>query len=88
MDTEFLSVKEFSRIRELAMKQIEEYTYMLLTNPTRKGGAVEEGKARQMAQTERQRHEGMLALREFVMSNYQIVPLRGSIRLFKHKGGK
>jgi hypothetical protein len=88
VDTEFLSAKEFSRLREPALGQIEEFTYRLLINSRRKGGAVEASKARQMAQTERQRHEGMLALREFVMTNYQIVPLRSSLRLFKYKGGK
>ena len=83
-----MSAKESSRLREPALRQIEEFTYMLLTDSRRKGGSVEASKARQMAQTERQRHEGMLALREFVMANYQIVPLRGSIRLFKYRGGK
>ena len=91
VDTEFLSAKEISRLREFALGHIEEITYRLLTDSMglrRKGGAVEAGKARQMAQGERRRHEGMFALREFVMTNYQIVPLRGSIRLFKYKGGK
>jgi len=88
VDTEFLSVKEFSRLREPALGQIEELTNKLLTRSSRKGGGVEAGKARQMAQTERQRHEGMLALREFVMTNYQMVPLRGSIHLFKYRGSK
>jgi hypothetical protein len=88
VDTEFLSVKEYSRLREPALGQIEEFTNMRLTDSRRKGGAVEAGKARQMAQMERQRHEGMLALREFVMANYQMVPLRSSIYVFKYRGSK
>jgi len=84
--TEMLSVKESQKFRDVYLGQVEELTYMLLTNPRRKGGAVEAEKARKMAVTERRRHEKMYPLREFVMANYQPVPLRTGIYVFRRKG--
>lgn len=83
--TEMLSVKEVQKFRDVYIGQVEELTYMLLTNPRRKGGAVEAEKAREMAVTERRRHEKMYSLREFVMANYQPVPLRAGIYVFRRK---
>ncbi|HIJ67597.1 MAG TPA: hypothetical protein HPP87_08545 [Planctomycetes bacterium] len=83
--TKLLSVKESAVYRELYLKQVEDFTYALLTSPNRKGGAVEPEKARKMAQTERRRHEKMYPLTEFVMANYQPVPLRTGIQVFRRK---
>jgi hypothetical protein len=83
--TKLLSVKESAVYRELYLKQVEEITYKLLTTPNRKGGAVEAQKASTMAQTERMRHEMMCPLREFVIANYKLVPLRTGIYVFRHK---
>jgi hypothetical protein len=58
---------------------------LLLTLPKRKGGAVEAEKARQMAITERKRHEQMYPLREFVMKNYQLVPSQTGMDIFRRK---
>jgi 4-amino-4-deoxy-L-arabinose transferase-like glycosyltransferase len=83
--TKLLSVKESAVYREVYLKQVEDFTYALLTNPNRKGGAVEAQKARTMAQTERMRHEMMYPLREFIMANYKLVPLRTGIYVFRRK---
>jgi len=83
--TEMLSVKETQKFRDEYLRQVEGLTYALLTNPNRKGGAVASEKARTMAQTERRRHEKMCPLREFVMDNYQPVPLRTEMYIFRRK---
>jgi len=83
--TKLLSVKESAAFREEYLKQVEDFTDALLTNPNRRGGAIEAQKARTMAQTERMRHEMMYPLREFVMANYKLVPLRTGIYVFRRK---
>jgi 4-amino-4-deoxy-L-arabinose transferase-like glycosyltransferase len=83
--TKLLSVEESAKFREVYLRQVEELTYKLLIHPNRKGGAVESEKARTMAETERMRHEMMYPLREFVMANYKLVPLRTGIYVFRHK---
>ena len=83
--TKLLSVKESEKFRDLYLKQVEYLTYALLTHPNRKGGAVESEKARNMAVTERRRHEKMYPLREFVVQNYNLVPLRTGIYVFRRK---
>jgi len=83
--TKPLSVKDSAAFREVYLKQVEELTYALLTNPNRKGGAVEAEKARTMARTERMRHEMMYPLREFIMANYKLVPLHTGMYVFRRK---
>jgi len=83
--TKLLSVKESKKFHDLYLRQVEDWTYMLLVNSNRKGGAVESEKARQMAITERRRHEKMCPLRDFVMQNYNLVPLRTGIYVFRRK---
>jgi 4-amino-4-deoxy-L-arabinose transferase-like glycosyltransferase len=83
--TQLLSVKESVVFREVYLKHVEEITYKLLTKLNRRGGAVEAQKARTMAQTERMRHEMMCPLREFVIANYKLIPLRTGIYVFRRK---
>ena len=81
--TKLLRPGDMKKYGELNYRQVEEFTYMLLTNPSRKGGPIEPAKARQLAQKERQRHEYMAPLRNFVMENYRSV-LDGPIDIFQH----
>jgi len=83
--TKLLSAEESAKSREVYLRQVEDLTYAILTHPNRKGGAVEAEKARQMAVTERRRHEKMYPLSEFVMANYQPIPLRTGIYVFRRK---
>jgi len=83
--TKPLSVKESAVYRELYLKQVEELTYALLTSPNRRGGAAETQKARTNTELERKRHKVMYPLREFVMTNYKLVPLRTGIHVFRRK---
>jgi 4-amino-4-deoxy-L-arabinose transferase-like glycosyltransferase len=83
--TKFLSAEESAKFHDVYLRQVEELTYALLTHPNRKGGAVEAEKARQMAVTERRRHEKMYPLREFVMQNYDLVPTRTGMYIFRRK---
>jgi hypothetical protein len=83
--TTFLSAEESAKFRDVYLRKVEEFTYALLTHPNRKGGAVEAEKARQMAVTEQERHEKMYPLREFVMQNYDLVPTRIGIHIFRRK---
>ena len=83
--TKFLSTEESAKFREEYLRQVEKRTYERLTNSNRKGGAVETEKAGQMASTERERHEKMYPLREFVMQNYDLVPTRTRMYIFRHK---
>jgi hypothetical protein len=85
--TQLLSVKESDKFRDLYLRQVEDWTYMLLVTPNRKGGAVATEKARTMAQTERMRHEMMYPLREFVVQNYKAIPLGTGMYVFKCKTG-
>ena len=66
---------------------VEEQTYRLLTRPNRGGGAVPSEKARTQAGWERQRHEAMLPLREFVMLNYRPItlPMKSNMFVFEYK---
>lgn len=81
--TKLLRPGDMKKYSELNYRQVEKITYGLLTNPIRKGGPIEHEKARQMARSERQRHENMAPLRNFVMENYRPV-LEGSIDIFQH----
>jgi hypothetical protein len=83
--TKFLSAEESAKFHDVYLRQVEELTYALLTHPNRKGGAVEAEKARQMAVTERRRHEKMYPLREFVMQNYDLVPTQTGMYIFRRK---
>jgi hypothetical protein len=83
--TKFLSAEESAKFRDLYLRQVEEITYKLLIHPKRRGGAVEAEKALTMAQTERMRHEMMYPLREFVMQNYDLVPIRTRLYIFRRK---
>ena len=83
--TKFLSAEESTKFHDVYLRQVEELAYALLTHPNRKGGAVEAEKARQMAVTERRRHEKMYPLREFVMQNYDLVPTRTGMYIFQRK---
>ncbi|MHC4244760.1 MAG: hypothetical protein ACYSU4_20310, partial [Planctomycetota bacterium] len=83
--TKLLSAQESAKFRHVYLRQVEKLTYALLTHPNRKGGAVEAEKARQMAVTERRRHEKMYPLREFVMQNYDLVPTRTGMYIFRRK---
>ena len=83
--TKLLSAEESAKFRDVYIKQVEEITYALLTNPNRKGGTVEAEKARQMSVTERGRHEKMYPLRKFVMQNYDLVPTRTGMYIFRRK---
>jgi len=66
------------------LSQIEEVTFQLLSHPKRPGGPVPADQARKMAQAERNRHEAMEPLREYVMKHYQpVVPAGSSMTLFK-----
>jgi len=67
-------------------KYIEEYTYKLLRNPKRKGGSVQEQRAREMAVTEKKRHKRLRFLRKFVMENYRLVRISaGQCILYERK---
>lgn len=70
-------------------QQVEKYVYGALTHPKRPAGPLDPEKARRLAQLERQRHEQMLPLRNFVMTNYKPVfgPKSGMF-LFKLKNSK
>jgi 4-amino-4-deoxy-L-arabinose transferase-like glycosyltransferase len=85
--TKLLSIEDSTTFRQAYLKQVEDLTYALLTSPNRKGGAVEPEQARTMAETERRRHEKMYPLREFVMANYKLIPLRTGIYVFRRKDG-
>jgi 4-amino-4-deoxy-L-arabinose transferase-like glycosyltransferase len=84
--TELLAAQGSEKFGDLYLKQVEDWTYTLLTHSNRKGGPVEPEKAREMAQTERTRHQHMLELREFVIKNYEPVGLLGGMYVFKYKG--
>jgi hypothetical protein len=81
--TSMLTETELGVYSELMMRQVEDMSFALLSNPKRNGGAVEKVKARQMAQDERQRHEAMLPLRNFVSENYKFAGYYGSQVLFE-----
>ncbi len=83
--TKFLSAEESAKFRDLYLRQVEDLTYAILIHPKRKGGAVEAEKARQMAVREQRRHEKMYPLREFIMQNYDLVPTRTRICIFRRK---
>ncbi len=83
--TKLLPAEESVKFRDVYLRQVEELTYALLTHPNRKGGAVEAEQARQLAVKERRRHEKMYPLREFVMQNYDLVPTRTRIYIFRRK---
>ncbi|MCK5565036.1 MAG: glycosyltransferase family 39 protein [Planctomycetes bacterium] len=80
-----LTLKEMREYAERYYQQVEGVTFKLLTNPRRKGGAIAEDQAKEMAGTEAERHRSMGILREFVMSNY--VPDRsiGGINIYRLK---
>jgi len=88
VETKLLGPGDMKKYGELNYRQVEEFTYRLLTHPDRKGGPIEPAKALQMAQSERQRHEYMAPLRKFVMENYEPVQLNTSVYVFQYKGRK
>ncbi|MBN1457196.1 MAG: glycosyltransferase family 39 protein [Sedimentisphaerales bacterium] len=83
--TRLLTPEEMRKNEELNYEQVEGITYSLLTNPNRKGGAIEAGLAREMAQREAKRHRKMSPLREFVMMNYEPVYSEGMINIYRLK---
>jgi hypothetical protein len=78
-----LTLQEMEEAGNSIYLQVEEYSYALLTNEGRKGGPMEPARARRLARLERQRHEAIAPLREFVMKNYQPVPLRTEMHLYQ-----
>ena len=85
--TKLMTASDEQRERKEIMNSVEKYTLWRLTVLNRIGGAVEESKAREMAVTERLRHEAMLPLRRFVMSNYKFAGNFGTHVLFKRTEG-
>jgi hypothetical protein len=86
--TKLLGPGDMKKYGELNYRQVEKITYMRLTHPNRKGGPIESKKARQMARSERQRHENMAPLRNFVMENYKPINLNTSVYIFQYKPRK
>ena len=80
-----VTLKEMRQGNELYYSQVEEFTYMLLTNPKRKGGATPQEQAKEMAFRESKRHRVMSLLREFVMSNYEFDRSVGGINIYRYK---
>lgn len=80
-----VTLKEMRHYSDLYYRQVEEFTYTLLTNPKRKGGAIAEDKARKMANKEARRHRSMSILREFVMSNYDPDSSVAGINIYRLK---
>jgi len=83
--TRLLTLEEMKKYEELNYKQVEGGTSSLLTDPRRKGGAIETGAAKEMAQQEAKRHMAMSPLREFVMKNYEPVRSGGTINIYRLK---
>jgi hypothetical protein len=65
--------------------QVEDRSYKLLIEPRRKGGAIPEDQAKEMAGAEVERHRSMSILREFVMSNYEPDRSLGGINIYRLK---
>ena len=63
---------EYEKNKEYLMIMTENWTKSVLMSPNRAGGAMGEEKASKLAQVERERHEAMEPLREFVMENYRL----------------
>ena len=80
-----LTPGEWQRFRELNLSQVEQCSFLLLTDRNHAGGPLPADKARELAQRESRRHEAMFPLREFVMNNYNLLPLRTNMFVFQYK---
>ncbi len=62
-------------LKDQILDRVAMVTRMSLTDPKRPGGPMPEDKAEERAQIERQRHEIMWPLREFIMTHYEPVKI-------------
>lgn len=84
----FIDPVTYRENRGQFMERVENYTFQALRLPNRPGGPLAEEQARRMARTERQRHEAMEPLRDYVMKQYQpVVPANSPMMLFRLKEG-
>jgi Dolichyl-phosphate-mannose-protein mannosyltransferase len=81
----FLTPDEWQKFRKLNLSQVEQSSFLLLTDRNHTGGPLPADKARELARRENHRHEAMFPLREFVMNNYNLLPLRTNMFVFKYK---
>ncbi|MBN1765358.1 MAG: glycosyltransferase family 39 protein [Sedimentisphaerales bacterium] len=69
----YCTLEEVDTYQEHLLRQIEQFTFMVLTRPQRAGGALPEETAKRLARREKVRYEAVLPLVRFVMKNYEPV---------------
>lgn len=70
-----ITLEQWRQFQSRMYEWVEQMSMQLLTRENRTGGPLDEEEARRRARRERERHEVMEPLREFVMTHYQPVPL-------------
>jgi len=81
---DFISLPDLAQYQLLYDTQVEWLTNALLTNDRRKGGPMPPEQAAKLAQLEKQRHQALTPLRQFVMENYRPIPLQSPMHLFEY----
>ncbi|MBN2210291.1 MAG: glycosyltransferase family 39 protein [Sedimentisphaerales bacterium] len=82
---DLLSASEAAATASLYLAQVEALCQHIMTLSGRPGGPLAADDARQLADLERQRHQAMLPLREFVMTHYQPERIFDNMWLFKRR---
>lgn len=71
---QMFKLNELEKFTPLIMVMTENWTKAVLVNPNHDGGPLSEEKAAERGKIERERHEAMMPLRQFVMQNYKPCP--------------
>ena len=76
-------------LHQSMLEYVEKDTTMRLMHPQRPGGPLPEDEAKRLAGVEKQRHEAMLPLRDFVMDHYRpmTIPEVPSMVLYRRVAG-
>ena len=84
----YLPVEGMASQREQMLDLAEKQSFDKMTAAAHPNGPIAEGRARELARLERERHEAMMPLREFVMEGYEPVLQAGmGMYVFERKDG-